>query len=244
MSDTDLRVLFVDDEPRVLAAITRMMFDVANDWVIDTASSGEAALTKLASADYAVVVSDMHMPGMDGAALLSRVAEEYPRIVRVVLSGQTDEEAIMGALHVAHRFLAKPCKPEALYEVVRRTRRLVSELSRPELRARISHLGPLPSPPTIYLELTRLLKDGEAPMSFIAAIVNRDPSLCSRVLQIANSAFFCRAGPLISDARIAIARIGTRIFGHSLSAPSSSRPCRAGPSNWRGGMRFRWPRWR
>ena len=150
MSDAPLHVLFVDDEPRLLEGILRLMFDVAEDWTVDTAASGEEALCRLAAEDYAIIVSDMRMPGMDGATLLARVAELYPRVVRVILSGQTDEGATLRAAQIAHRFLTKPCSADSLYEVVSRTQRLVARLADPDLRARLARLGPLPTPTTIY----------------------------------------------------------------------------------------------
>lgn len=227
MMDTTINVLFVDDEPRVLEGIQRMMFDVAEDWSIETAASGNEALAKLAEDDYAVVVTDMRMPGMDGAALLEQVADRYPRAVRVILSGQTDEEAMLRAVRVAHRFLAKPCGAEALYEVVQRTARLCAVLADSELRASIARLGPLPSPPRIYTELVDALRDGEVTIEALARIVSSDPALAARVLQIANSAFFSRAASPVSQVRVAIARVGTRVLRSlaltsSIFAPSAS----------------------
>jgi putative nucleotidyltransferase with HDIG domain len=208
-----LNVLFVDDEPRVLEGLERMMFDVAEDWVFDTATSGEEALAKLAGGGYSIVVTDMRMPGMDGATLLARVAERHAEVVRVILSGQTDEAAIMRAAHVAHRFLAKPCGAAAIYEVVQRTQRLVARLSDPELRASIARLGALPSPPLLYLELLAVLRDGDATTEAVSRIVSRDPALSARVLQLANSAFFCRTSAPIAQVRQAIVRVGTRALG-------------------------------
>jgi HD-like signal output (HDOD) protein len=214
MSDTrpDLNVLFVDDEPRVLEGIERMMFDVADDWIIDTAGSGAEALAKLAETDYAIVVSDMRMPGMDGATLLARIAKEHPGVVRVILSGQTDEAAMLRAVGVAHRLLAKPCDAEALYEVVHRTERLVSKLKDPALRARIAELGELPSPPAVYLALVEALNDPDVQIDLLVSIIGQDPALCARVLQLANSAFFSRISSPVLQVRQAIARVGMRLL--------------------------------
>jgi HD-like signal output (HDOD) protein len=189
-----------------------MLFGVADDWIIDTAGSGAEALRKMEAGVYSVIVTDMRMPGMDGAALLECVAQRFPATVRVVLSGLTDEDAMLRAVHVAHRFLAKPCAGEALYEVVQRTERLVRRLASEDMRAAISRLGTLPSPPEIYLELMDLLQDGEVTMDAIGTLVARDPALCARVLHVANSAFFSRAAKPISQVRPAVARIGTRVL--------------------------------
>jgi HD-like signal output (HDOD) protein len=231
VSDEPLHVLFVDDEPRLLEGIERMMFNVAEDWAVDTAPSGEEALTRLAAEDYAIIVSDMRMPGMDGATLLARVAELHPRVVRVILSGQTDEVATLRAAQIAHRFLTKPCSAEALYEVVSRTQRLVARLADPELRARLTRLGPLPTPPKIYQDLMDALSDSGVSVDVLAGIVSHDPALCAKVLQLANSSFFSRAATPIVQARQAISRIGTNVLrsvalGTSLFRASASSDAR------------------
>ena len=66
-----MRVLFVDDEPRVLEAIQRMLFDAAGDWEVTTAASGPEALSILDASRFDVIVTDMRMPGMDGVELLA-----------------------------------------------------------------------------------------------------------------------------------------------------------------------------
>ena len=101
-----MRVLFVDDEPRVLEAIERTLFQLEMDWDVSFAEGGPAALAELEKAHFDVVVSDMRMPGMDGAALLGEVCAKYPHVARIVLSGQTDEAAAFRVVKVAHQFLA------------------------------------------------------------------------------------------------------------------------------------------
>lgn len=107
-----IRILCVDDEPNVLAALSlqlRKRFDVA------TAGGGEAGLEELRKdGPFAVVVSDMRMPGMDGAAFLSRVREISPDTVRVLLTGMADFDVAVSAVNQGQifRFLSKPCPPE------------------------------------------------------------------------------------------------------------------------------------
>ena len=86
----------------------------------DGVGGGEAALDVMKSETCDVVVSDMRMPGMDGAALLKAVQQEYPDTVRIVLSGHTELEAALRAIPVAHQFLSKPCDAQTIREVVER----------------------------------------------------------------------------------------------------------------------------
>jgi FixJ family two-component response regulator len=103
-------ILFVDDETPVLDGYRRTL---QGDFQLDTAVSAEAAIAKIhASGRYAVVVSDMRMPGMNGLQLLSRVREISPQTVRVVLTGHADLESAMTAVNedAVFRFLTKPCE--------------------------------------------------------------------------------------------------------------------------------------
>lgn len=113
-----MRVLFVDDEPNILDSIRRQLrksFDVV------TANSGIEALALLKdTGPVAVVVSDMRMPGMNGAELLARIRDQYPDTVRMILSGQADLESTIAAINDGHifRFLTKPCQEDALRRAV------------------------------------------------------------------------------------------------------------------------------
>ena len=108
------RALFVDDEPLVLSGLKRMLRSLRTDWDIAFASSGAEALTLLADEPFDVVVSDMRMPSMDGAALLSHVASSWPGVARFVLSGHAELAAVLKAVRPAHRYFGKPCDPAVL----------------------------------------------------------------------------------------------------------------------------------
>ena len=81
------RILFVDDEPKVLQGLQRMLRSMRNEWGMEFASSGREALEMLERAPYDVIVTDMRMPGMDGVQLLKEVTKRFPLLVRIILSG-------------------------------------------------------------------------------------------------------------------------------------------------------------
>jgi CheY-like chemotaxis protein len=111
-------VLFVDDEPHLLDGITRSL---RNQFDIRTATSGAEGLRVLrASGPFAVVVSDMRMPEMNGAQFLSKVRELAPDTVRVILSGQSDMQQTIAAVNEGNifRFLSKPCDTQSLLAAV------------------------------------------------------------------------------------------------------------------------------
>ena len=108
------KILFVDDEPAVLDGYRRSLY---KEFRIETATCGSDALDLVAnSGPYAVVVSDMRMPGMDGVRFLSQVRSVSPDSVRVILTGYADFQSAMNAVNegAVFRFLTKPCEFLAL----------------------------------------------------------------------------------------------------------------------------------
>lgn len=116
---TSKRILFVDDDPKVLSGVVRQ-FDEAFD--ISTATSPDEALSMFDGVEsFAVVVSDMRMPEMTGVELLSRVRQKSPDTVRIMLTGFADLASTIEAVNEGHifRFLSKPCSPEILENAIR-----------------------------------------------------------------------------------------------------------------------------
>lgn len=103
-------ILFVDDEEKVLDALRRnLQPKMHRQWAIEFASSGEESLRILTKFPCDVVVTDMQMPGMNGAELLDIVEMTYPDIIRIVLSGNYDASSTFRLVRGEHQFLAKPC---------------------------------------------------------------------------------------------------------------------------------------
>lgn len=108
------KVLLVDDDANALAAFRRQL---RVHFLCETAESGAQGLEALAkSGPFAVVMSDMRMPGMDGIAFLAEVERRAPETVRMMLTGNADIETCIDAVNEGHifRFLTKPCPPELM----------------------------------------------------------------------------------------------------------------------------------
>jgi HD-like signal output (HDOD) protein/ActR/RegA family two-component response regulator len=204
-----MRVLFVDDEVRVLEALERVLFDLETTWHTDFASSASEAFTLLAKQPYDVVVSDLRMSGIDGVALLTRVREKYPRTVRIVLSGHSDEEAALKMVPVAHQFLAKPCATETLHRIIARTEQLTTLLGDRKLQGIVGQVASLPSTPHLHRELRALLERDDASTPGVAAIIKQDPAMTGKLLQVAGSAFF-NSSTSVTDVEAAVMRLGLR----------------------------------
>jgi len=108
------RILFVDDDANLLAAMQRNLRKLFS---LDVATGGVEALALIkSSGPYAVIVADMQMPGMDGVELLTKVSEQAPDTVRVMLTGNADQQTAINAVNKGRifSFLNKPCEPETL----------------------------------------------------------------------------------------------------------------------------------
>lgn len=184
------RILFVDDEPNVLDGLRRMLRPWRHEWEADFATSGPEALEKLAAEPFDVLVTDMRMPGMDGPELLRRAAEQYPNVVRMALSGQTDPTQVLRSVGLIHQFIAKPCEATALRSVLQRTFALQNLLLQDNLRRLISRTRSLPSLPSLYVDLMEALRDPKSSAANIGRIIARDPGMTAKILQLVNSAFF------------------------------------------------------
>ena len=107
-------VLCVDDEPRVVESLA---VQLRKDFRILTANGGQTALRMLKEgAAPMVIVSDMRMPGMDGATLLKHVRQQFPDVTRILLTGETGRDAAVAAVNEGQifKFLTKPCSTDAL----------------------------------------------------------------------------------------------------------------------------------
>jgi HD-like signal output (HDOD) protein/ActR/RegA family two-component response regulator len=192
------RILFVDDEPHVLDGLQNLLRKQRKQWDMGFVLGARAALDAFAASPYDVIVSDMRMPGIDGAELLAAVRDQYPATTRIVLSGHAEPDAVQRTLAVAHQFLSKPCDATVLRQVVERVCGLLTLLDDPHLRAVVGRIDTLPSVPRAYVELVAALHRPETPMPAIAAIIERDPAMTAKVLQLVNSSYFGLARPLSS----------------------------------------------
>src|SRR5665213_954356 len=112
------QVLFVDDEPQVLEGLRRRLQPLMTKWQMTFVDSGADALSRFEHAPHDVIVSDISMPGMDGAQLLHAISERWPATIRIALGGASDAEQKMRLLPLAHQYLSKPCRPEQLEDAV------------------------------------------------------------------------------------------------------------------------------
>jgi len=202
------RILFVDDEEFALRGLDRLLRSMREEWEMEFLDSGEKALARMAEAPFDVIISDMRMPGMNGAELLNEVMKRHPKTVRLILSGYADRELILKCVGSTHQYLAKPCDAKTLKLTVQRAAHLEESLKSEKLRLLVNRCSILPSVPALYSEIIEALQNPETDVETIGAIVVKDVAMTAKILKLVNSAFF-GLGHEISSPSEAVAYLGT-----------------------------------
>ncbi len=202
------RVLFVDDERDMLESLRDALDLYRRVWLMRFAISGAEALAELESEPADVIVSDIQMPGMDGAALLARVQERYPATIRLVLSGYANSRVVARAATVAHRILAKPCDVDELGIVIERSFALHELTEQAEQYRIMAAATTLPSAPGLYMEISQVIADPNTGPDDVAAVIERDTAMTAKLLQLANCAFF-GVGRRVNGVRDAVVYLGS-----------------------------------
>jgi HD-like signal output (HDOD) protein len=217
----EIRVIFVDDEPRVLEGLKRMLRPKRNEWQMTFVGSAQAALDALRSDPCEVVVTDMRMPGMNGAELLEVVQREYPDTIRLILSGQAETESVMKALGVSHQFLSKPCDADILQGTISRAFALRDLAGSEAVKGLVARINKLPTLPATYQKLVETLRRPNSSIDDVSRVIATDPAMTARLLKLVNSAYFglqkpvadvARAGALLGLDRIMALVLGQGIF--------------------------------
>jgi HD-like signal output (HDOD) protein len=200
-------VLFVDDEPQVLESLRQRLQPLMGKWHMTFVDSGADALSQFEATPHDVIVSDISMPGMDGAQLLHAISERWPATIRIALAGVSDVEQKLRLLPLAHQYLSKPCRPEQLEDIVARSLQLREELTQPSVQAIVGRIRQLPARPQVFARLQVAMARPDASARAVAQVIGEDSALTVKVLQIANSAFF-RRGRRISNIEQAVQYLG------------------------------------
>ncbi len=184
------KILFVDDELNVLNGIKRMLYSMKSEWEIFYAQNGMQALDILKKNKIDIIISDIKMPGMDGAQLLSEVKNKYPQIIRITLSGYANETYALKNTRNVHQSLIKPTNAKDIKNTIERALNLRKLLNNDEIQKTINAVGQLPSLPEIYIKLEKEINAPNFSIERIANIVSTDPLITAKILQLTNSAFF------------------------------------------------------
>ncbi len=197
-------ILFVDDDEMVLQGLRRSLGEYSDTWKTDFSSNPNDALDKLAKESFDAIVTDMHMPIMDGAQLLELVSKSNPDVMRFVLSGNVTEEQVMRSADLVHQMIPKPSDMEHIYAIVERSCRLRDMLTDPILLKLITGIKTLPSVPVLYNRLMNELESPNSSTQSVGRIISQDAAMTAKILQLVNSAFFGLSDNISSPQRAVI----------------------------------------
>jgi putative nucleotidyltransferase with HDIG domain len=184
------QVLFVDEEPRFLEGLKRMLRPLRREWAMDFAASGLDALRRLTRSSYDVLVTGVFLPEMDGSALLSEAIRISPQTVRIILCGPADIDVTLRSVSLAHQYLVKPCDVHTVQATVEKALTLRSILDTPALTSLIGRIKSLPSPPTVYYRLMHAVLSDDTSAAEVGSIITQDLGMTAKILQLANSPLF------------------------------------------------------
>jgi HD-like signal output (HDOD) protein/ActR/RegA family two-component response regulator len=190
VAGTKRRILFVDDEPNVLAGLRRSLRRQREAWEMSFVTGAAEALADMALLPYDVVISDMRMPGMDGAQLLAEVRRRHPQTSRIILSGHADRASIVSSVGPTQQYLAKPCDLDALITTVDRVLAIRDLVTDPQLQAILGGVDSLPKPPRVYEDMIALSADPDSTLTDVVAVVEADVATSTELLRLVNTAFF------------------------------------------------------
>lgn len=200
-------ILFVDDEPEVLHGLKCNLRRERTRWDMIFAHGGAEAVSEIDRLPIDVIVTDMQMPDVDGAAVLRYSKAKRPEASRLVLTGQADERLTIEAIPITHQWLSKPCPREELVMAIERACAAKDLLADPALHRIVGGLSNLPSVPGIYAALSATLTDPDTSIETVSRLIEHDAAMTARFLQMANSSFFALSR-VITDVREAVAYLG------------------------------------
>lgn len=117
----ETKIIFVDDDPMLLASTRRQLRRKLDGCVMEFYEKATDALASMETSPANIVLSDLRMPGMDGAELLSIIAEKYPETIRLAWTGQSELERLKRVCGIAHQVFSKPCPTQTLIEILTTT---------------------------------------------------------------------------------------------------------------------------
>ena len=181
-------ILFVDDDLNLLNGLKRGLRSLRHDWDLHFVDSAEKALDFLTTHPVDILISDFRMPGMNGYQLMHQVQQRFPKIIRMILTGQPDRETYTESVSICHYFLWKPLEIEAFKPLLQRLRELHTILHDQHLTEILHGLNSLPTLPDTYRQLTGALNDPENDYQTISGLIRDDVTLTMQVLRMVNSA--------------------------------------------------------
>jgi HD-like signal output (HDOD) protein len=200
-------IYIVDDQPGVLITLGFLLRRIDPTWKVVEFSNPLETIEAVRIAPPNLVLADQTMPEMLGTEMLEQIRRLAPQTVRIIISGHAARLDNMGA---AHQYLTKPFENSALTKTIHNAVVAQESLSNPDLARLVASLRSFPVLPAVYTRLIGELEKETTPSETIISLLNDDPAILSRLLQVANSPLFRGRLPIVR-ASDALFQLGTRL---------------------------------
>tara|TARA_B100001939_G_C16897657_1_gene598372 strand:- start:69 stop:1244 length:1176 start_codon:yes stop_codon:yes gene_type:complete len=182
------KIIFVDDEPQVLAGLRRALHGRKHEWEMLFFEDAIEALKTIEQNFFDILVTDMQMPVMSGLDLIKKVSTQQTGTACILLSGYTEKKVVVNSVNLVNQALLKPMDSVAVIAAIEKCL-AVSNLPK-TIRCKLISVGSLPGAPLADEELTKISKNPQARQSEFARFIISNPFLVARIIRIANSPFF------------------------------------------------------
>jgi HD-like signal output (HDOD) protein len=215
-------ILIIDDEAQILRLFQRVF--MGSPYTVHYRESANEALDFLSRHSVDIIITDVRMPVMDGLELLRIVKEKYPKILRVVLSGYTDMKLVFNALeeNLAKTYWIKPWNNDDFMLSIQKLSEMNDLFDKKDIVEFFNNMSDLPTLPSMYLTISKMIRADEG-VDKISKIIEKDPAIASKLLRIANSAFFGTHTGSIHQAImfIGLSNIKNLILSHAVFTSSA-----------------------
>ena len=184
------KVLFVDSDKKFLAEVKESLGIMREHWAMHFANDfARARGTMEHLGPFDMVVSDMPFQDEGGTEFMTELKETHPDTFRFVLSEPLDQKTVLNASTIVHQFLTKPIDGHKLRIRISRALALKDHIENRWLQRALLRIGVLPSVPKLYREIQVEIRFADTSVARIAELIERDPAMSSKMLQIVNSAY-------------------------------------------------------
>jgi HD-like signal output (HDOD) protein len=205
-------VVFVGDDPGVFRSIRDAAHRWDGAWDVHFVESAQAALELFGEhPSIDVLAAHVRSTGPSLADLLNKVRERSPHTARVVVSGQSDREFVLGLIGLAHQFVSLPLDVERFTDLIEHVRSAASNTLRDPVRTLLGQVDRLPSPPAMFQRLAEIMASDDWSVDDLANEIAQDVALTGEILKLVNSSFYGSANRVTSMNR-AITLVGVDLI--------------------------------
>jgi putative nucleotidyltransferase with HDIG domain len=180
-------ILLADGDAKTLEEFRQAL---GQKWRVTGVGTAAAALEELKKQAYDGLVVSLNLADQQPAHLLSKVRSRFPKTARFVVAAEKDRERVVKELLGAHQFLIRPFDADGLQATIERALAFELWIDNDNLHKLVARMRTLPTVPALYLEILAALKSADTTTEDVGALIEKDMSITTKLLQVINSAYF------------------------------------------------------